>query len=217
MHYHLEIVLPPVDDIEKAIAEILEPFNKNSEDEDGYRNPHAFWDWYVIGGRWSGNKLMATLGKEAIDKFYEALHGNKITVSSLTMGKQTLQPSNQSEIVNKLWNEFFPDFPVKVCPIFDNYKDRYGDIQKFNNVSQTLECLSVIFAALDYKGEKLKAEFLVQDSFWNGVNHVETKWDGTFGGALSMYLDRIANYGAEYQAKVTPTDDWIVVTIDYHR
>lgn len=216
MHYHLEVVLPPVEDVEKVIEEILEPFNENGEDEDGDRNQHSFWDWYVIGGRWSGNKLMAMLDKEDIEKFYKALHDKKITVSSVTFGKQTLSPSSQDKIVNDLWNEFFPDCPIKVCPIFDNYKDNYGDIQKLGEVVGTIKCSSVIFAAPDYKGEKLQARFLIQDEMWNGVSWVKTVWDETFGGALSMYLDHIKHYGDEYKAKATPADDWLVVTVDYH-
>ena len=53
MHYHCEIILPETDDIESAIASVLAPFNENGRN-DYCPDHHAFWDFYAIGGRWSG-------------------------------------------------------------------------------------------------------------------------------------------------------------------
>ena len=39
MHHHLEIVMPPVEDVEKAVSGIMEPFSEYYED-----NTQAFWD-----------------------------------------------------------------------------------------------------------------------------------------------------------------------------
>jgi hypothetical protein len=42
MHSHLEIILPPVDDVENAVKQIMEPFDEAGEEEDGVRNRHSF-------------------------------------------------------------------------------------------------------------------------------------------------------------------------------
>jgi hypothetical protein len=65
MHYLIGVILPFKYDGEKlndAIAEILKPWDENAElvettDDDGdtYRhNPNGKWDWWQLGGRWTG-------------------------------------------------------------------------------------------------------------------------------------------------------------------
>src|SRR5262245_27782076 len=109
MHYHLEVILPPVDNVEQAIGQILEPFDENGKDEDGHRNSHAFWDWYVVGGRWAGAKLQAMLDPKKLEEFNAELTKRKVTVSGIQAGKQELSPASQIPMVDALWNEFFPD------------------------------------------------------------------------------------------------------------
>lgn len=51
-------------DIEEAVAALMGPFDENLEvelihdpdypDEDYMGNPRSFWDWWQIGGRWTG-------------------------------------------------------------------------------------------------------------------------------------------------------------------
>jgi hypothetical protein len=64
MHFLTIVVLPPghTDDIEESVTKMLAPFDENldieSYVEDGetyWRNPQSFWDWWSIGGRWSGH------------------------------------------------------------------------------------------------------------------------------------------------------------------
>ncbi len=108
MHYHLEVILPPVGNIEDAANQILEPFNEQGEDEEGQRNQHAFWDWHVIGGRWAGAKLEAVLDPKKKDEFFAELTKRNITVSGLRAGKEKLEPESQIPMVDAPWNEFFP-------------------------------------------------------------------------------------------------------------
>src|ERR1700689_5540903 len=150
MHYHLEVIMPPADDVRVAITEIMKPFDEGEED-----SHHPFWDWWVIGGRWSGNKLLSTVG--SLDQFYERLKAMKITVSSITCGKQTLSPPDQADKVNALWNEIFPDAPMKECPLFDSYKGGDGDVMAYGELPTSIGCERVIVAAPNYKGEGLEA------------------------------------------------------------
>lgn len=216
MHYHLEIVMPPTDDIETAVSDILLPFSENETDEEGNSNTHAFWDWYKIGGRFSGQKAMAHINPDRLDKFYDALKEKKVTVSCIRTGKQTLSPASQAIMVDELWREWFPESAIKECPLFDNYKGANGDVQKFNEVCHALTAAAVMFAGLNHSGEKLEATYFIQNQMWNGVSWIDTKWDGTFGDAHKMFLEQIEDYNAEYKEKVTPQNDWLVVTVDYH-
>lgn len=84
IHYACEIVIPPTDNIEKSIEEVMRPFSENNEGDDRDRN--AFWYFYVIGGRFSGKKVLARFDKEKMDAFHDELSKRKVTVSSLQCG-----------------------------------------------------------------------------------------------------------------------------------
>ncbi|GAF91717.1 unnamed protein product, partial [marine sediment metagenome] len=98
MHYHCEIILPPTDAVESAIAEIMAPFDENNEDEET-RSP-SFWDWYQIGGRWSGSKLTDHFDKDKLKNFHAELENRKVTVSGFQCGKQDISPASQIPMVD---------------------------------------------------------------------------------------------------------------------
>jgi hypothetical protein len=210
MHYRMEVVLPNVADVETAIAQILEPFSEHNEDA-GY----TFWDWYVIGGRWSGIKLEESLDQENLAKFREKLKEMKVTVSGLRFGKDELQPSSQIPKVDSLWREFFPN-GGESCPFFKHSNNQSGDILAYKDVPQETKCERLIFAGLSYDGKEFEAKEMFQTSFWNSVSHVQTTWDGKFATAASEFHEKLKGYSQEYAEKITPKDDWLVVTVDYH-
>lgn len=47
-HYLAYVIVPPNDDLNKAISLLMEPFDENTH-EDGQ------WDWWQLGGRWCGH------------------------------------------------------------------------------------------------------------------------------------------------------------------
>lgn len=223
MHYHLEVILPPVANLVEAVAQILEPFREEGEDEEGNQNFHAFWDWYVIGGRWAGAKLEATLNLEKKEAFYAELTKRGVTVSGVQAGKQKLQPESQIPMVDALWCEYFPESPLKVCPFFDHFNNQYQnsdgfpDVMRLKDVPRELTASHVIIAGPTWKDdESLEARYMLQDSIWNGVTHVDTKWDGKVQTVIDEHKERLKNAKPEYAAKHIPQDDWLVVTIDYH-
>jgi hypothetical protein len=217
MHYHLEIIMPPTDDVEAAIEQIMKPFDENGDQSNEDHSPkYGFWDYWKVGGRWSGNKLLAGLDPAKLEAFYATLNEKKITVSSFQAGKQALQPADQAEIVDAIWNEFFPQAPTKVCPIFDNYKGSSGDVMELQDVPENLKCSHIIIAGPHYTGDGLEAKHMMQESIWNGVTHCETKWDGTLFSALADNAERLSNARPDYAAKHLPKGDWLVVTVDYH-
>jgi hypothetical protein len=214
MHYHLEIVMPPTTDVMGAVTRIMQPFDENLPETDENKSA-GFWDFWEIGGRWTGEKLLCALGKERVRQFHKLLYDHNVTVSSFQAGKPTLEPASQAEKVNALWNAVFPDAPVKECPLFDNYKGATGDIIQLGECP-AIECSHVIIAGLDYKGEALQALYMLRDSVWNGVTHQDTKWDGTLASALAEWSEKLAGYKEEWRAANTPQPDWLAVTVDYH-
>lgn len=223
MHYQLEIILPPVENIESALEQILQPFNENGEDEDGDSNRHAFWDFYVIGGRWAGAKLEAMLDQDKLSEFRKELATRSITVNGVQFGKPELSPASQIPLVDGLWNEYFPDSPIKVCPLLKHFNSQYKhsdgfpDIMRLKDLPPSLTASHVIIAGPNWEDDgTLEAKYMMQDSIWNGVTHVDAKWDGNVMAVVAEHKSRLASATPEYAAKQTPQDDWLVVTIDYH-
>jgi hypothetical protein len=49
MHYHAEVWIKENEDYESDVNSVLEPFDSNHN-----RMTGGLWDWFQIGGRWSG-------------------------------------------------------------------------------------------------------------------------------------------------------------------
>lgn len=231
MHYHSEIVIPPTSDIEEAVRAVLAPFNEKADDEEDRK--HAFWDWWVIGGRWAGAKAVAKYDPTQLQAFNDWAESQQLTVEGFQTGKPGLKPASQVEKVDAKWNEMFPSEPPMPCPLFAHSNDQYGtglegtlpeDVQEFGDVSPRLTCERVIFAASSYDGVSeswtglISANFLLSQECWNGQNYQRTTWDGTFGAAQALYTKYLERYShnPQYLAACTPTKDWLVVTVDYH-
>src|SRR3954465_14152631 len=109
MHAIAEIVIPPNTDIADAVAQMMNHFKERDDDDNIDENATAdWWDFYVIGGRFSGNKLMASLDPDAIERFYAVMKERSVTVSGLQCGKQELSPASQIPMVDALWRDHFP-------------------------------------------------------------------------------------------------------------
>lgn len=211
MHYHLEVVMPPTADIDKSLISILAPFSEDNEDASC-----AFWDWWQIGGRWSGAKQEAAFPQEKLDAFRQWLTDEGVTVSGLQFGKHELSPADQIPKVDAKWREMFG--VTGPCTMFRhsnaNEKTLAGDVCQLGEVSQ-ITASRVIIAGPAYEGG-VEACFMIEREYWNGVTHVTTAWDGTLQSALTMWKDKCANYGDEWREAHTPKSDWLVVTVDYH-
>lgn len=48
MHYHAEVWVPTLENLQEQIEEILAPYSEHGNNEE------AFFDWWQIGGRWTG-------------------------------------------------------------------------------------------------------------------------------------------------------------------
>ena len=200
MHEMCELIMSPTNnaEIEKTVEKIMASFQELE---------HCFYDYYVIGGRFSGGKRKATLNVDKLNKFYERLKELKVTVSSFVCGKQTLNPESQIPMVDKLWKEMFPESNLDVCPLFSHFNDPYKhsineDVWKFEDLLLDMYVSIVIFA---FEG---KARYILQKEFWNGINYQDTKWDGTIKQALEMYKSNLD--------MPLPEKDWLCITLDCH-
>ncbi len=226
-HYHLEVVMPRVDDVDATVTQILAPFDESGKDDDDYGRRHAFWsywNYWKIGGRWSGAKLLCLLGSDRVTAFEKALHDAGISVSTFRFGKPTLDPASQAEMVNMMWRNAFPDSPVSTCPLFDNYQDRYGDVMPLGKCPKGLTCDSLIIAGPPWTktnesphcSDNLTARYMLHAGLWNGITWQKTTWDKTLSSAVAESIRDLKGARPEYALPRTPTDDWLVVTVDYH-
>ena len=222
MHFHCEIILPPTDDIKTAVAQIMAPFDENLDSDDENASSYRFWDWFVIGGRWSGAHIEAKLGEERLHEFRQKLIDMKVTVSGLQAGKQELSPKDQIPMVDALWRDMFPESGIDVCPLFNHYNDQYSkegmpeDVCLFSERPDGLTAERVIFAINRGEENGFETYHMLQRDFWNGYNHVKSAWDGTINGAVEDYKIWLSRLTEEAREKYTPKDDWLVVTVDYH-
>lgn len=239
MHYRCEIVMPPTDDVRGAIASILRPFSEERPDDatdDDWSPGYGFWDFWVLGGRWAGQKMVEQYGKERVDEFWAWCAEAGIKVSGFVAGKQTIATPEMREQVDAKWSEMFSPAGTMVrCPLFDHANDQLGlrgesalpgDVMLYAEVPDTLTCSRIIFAGPSYDHDStnkampwtgpLKATFMLTDAEWNGVNHMPVRWDGTLGDARRQFEEHFRGYKDEYRRAVTPTGLWLVATVDYH-
>ena len=217
-HYHCEVIIPPTDDVVAAIEQVMQPFDENASADDS--NGHGFWGYYVIGGRYAGSKLLQSIDQEKKAAFEQWLHDQKVTVSGIQFGKQTLQPAAQSAVVDAKWREMFPGTTER-CPFFDHANDQradgadgvlMGDIWPLGT-SLGIKCHRIIFGG----GHDGGADYMLTTREWNGVSIMPVAWDGLIGSALDMRLDELKNRSDVYRARATPDPaTWLAVTVDYH-
>jgi hypothetical protein len=214
------MILPPnTEDIEQAVKDVMDPFCEYNEE-----NYKAFWDWYVIGGRFSGAKTMAKYDKEKMKEFTDWLQEEKVTVSGLVCGKQSLQPSSQIAKVDAKWNELFPqeDGKQEPCLLFSHSgKEHDGDIGTVGTDKDSSP-YRVIVAGPSYETETedwtgpLKAHYMAEQEYWNGVNWIDSQWQGTIADAIQIHHEKLENRKEKVAELMTVTDEWITVTVDYH-
>lgn len=220
-HYIAEIVFPKVGTedgaIQAAVDAVMRDFCDEIYDDDGEeigKEKHAYWwDWYLIGGRFSGHKTEARVGKERIAAFYEILKEHKVTVSNFQCGKQELMPTTQIPLVDELWRKHCPGHGDK-CLLFAHARDQYiksglypDDICTVADIPQELTCDRFIVADwFTFRDEtRLDPKEMYAKEFWNGKTWQNTDFDGTVLSAIER---------AKKDVNIQP--DWLCVTVDYH-
>lgn len=220
MHYQAEIVIPPTKKIQESVGQIMDYFRKEKYDKNGNECgcEADWWDWWVVGGRWSGSKLTARIDPKQLEAFHKALTDAKVTVSSFVCGKEKLQPESQVALVDELWRKHCPG-QGKSCPLFENARDQYGkegyadDVCLVSEIPERLTCSRLIVAEPwhDDKENRLSPKRMVCTEHWNGVEHEKT----IFNGKVKATLAAMRNDEGDWR-KSKHGDHWLVVTVDYH-
>lgn len=213
-HYVAEIVIPPTDNVQESIRQVMEHFC--DEDEDGKKDVSDWWDFWIIGGRFNGHKTTARLDPERLKAFHVLLNELKVTVSGLVCGKEELNPVSQIPMVDALWREWFPGAGA-VCPLFHHSNDQYRkdghypeDVCTVADLPSLLICTRLIVAGPHWQDKtKLEAEHMLVAEFWNRCNWQKTDFDGN----VKAGLEKIAGKKTK-DAPFAP--DWLVATVDYH-
>ena len=214
MHFQCEIIMPAGEDTENRVKEVMAPYHEGREDRTG----HEFWDFWTIGGRFMGRKLMDGFGSKRMDAFFLVLNERGCTVSSFQAGKQELKPTEQIPGVDALWREHFPD-GGDTCPIFNHFQNPQWDTMYLGSCSREMKCARIIFAResqWDETRKEYEPFFMLTEDFYNGVNFEKAAWDKTLGHALELLSQGIKHNQPEAVQHKTPAPDWRVVTVDYH-
>lgn len=216
-HEHNEIIMPPTSDVDAAIGAVMAPFSEHVDEDADTR--FSFWDWYVIGGRWSGAKTESHLDPDDLESFNKWMVDEKVMVSALQFGKQTLADESTKQKVDAKWRELFPDAGPR-CTLFDHSNARNralpGDVCRLYEVSERLTAFRVVIAGPRYTGEGLEAVDRIERTMYNGTWFVDTAWDGNVLGAVERFRERAQRMLEEYRERVMPRHDWLVVTVDSH-
>jgi hypothetical protein len=188
MHYHCEIHLEEIHDLEKQIAEIMAPFEEENND-------NGFWDWYQIGGRYTGR------------------HGNydpeadpaNIEVCTLCQGTgfrndpigqiarkedptYTCNGCGQFDSKSKSWKHS-PQGPGKRVKWPTTWIQHSSNVIPVSETSEDLTCYTLIMNGKAY-----------QQAVWNGNEFAKTDFDG-------KVLPMLKKLGKQ---------DGYLVTVDYH-
>lgn len=210
MHYQLEVILPPGGTtLDEDLALVMDSFREEQEDGDDAPGTADWYDWWEIGGRWSGNHALAHVEPALLAAFREELHQRKVTVSGIQFGKQELSPATQIPEVDRLWREMVPRCGNE-CPLFQHSKPT-GDVCLYSEVSGTLKAKRVIICERREAGG-IRVRRMVVTSLWNGTEHQKTDFDGNVRAFVEA--QRMSESG--WPKPVDVKDDWVAVTIDYH-
>ena len=103
MHYHIEILMPPTDDVEGAVENALAIYGENEDDAEANCVP-TWWDWYEIGGAWLKCKPVGSLGLRHITRLHETPK-DMTCARFLVVGTHDGEPEDVRFMVSKdIWN-----------------------------------------------------------------------------------------------------------------
>lgn len=208
MHFSVYVAIPPGyrGDIEEYVERAMAPFDENGgpqawvadedEEEGGYwTNEQSFWDWYQIGGRWTG-ALDPSYHPERDERNWERCDfcsGTGVRAASgLRDGKPWCNACSSYHTEHGLplgWRVKWPT----------SWADPTGNIARLGDVRRLVEENPPYF---------LLAEGVVRAEVRN------PDWDGQWGEGHPPYL--IDNREEVIKAIVEMSDDVTIVVVDCH-
>ena len=202
MHYHAEVWVPINQNVPEQIEKLLAPHEEKYCGQDacegkksGCETCGGFWDWYAIGGRWTGEH----------DKGYDATkertnyercwlcNGTGLRSDALGIDERKRDPSYTCNGCGKFdrdtgkWSHgpFGPGLALKHAPDFTPHMD----VIPIEVIGDDLTCYTLMVAERVYHQKE-----------WNGDDFIPTGFDGN----VKRKLDEL---------KIR---EGYLVTVDYH-
>jgi len=211
MHYHAEIWLKTNKDVETQIENILRPYDEENKviqeteewtdsngryhEETYWTNPNGFYDWYQIGGRYTGSH-------DNYDPYKDRRNWRTCRLCEGT--------GYRNDTMGKEMREKDPSYTCNACGHYDHKKKQWthgdtpqgmevvwptqfaehkGDIIPVDQVTEDLTCYTLIIS-----------KDILHIKEWTGENFVKTGFDGK----VKQELDQLG------------ITDGYLVTVDYH-
>lgn len=149
MHYHAEVWVHSLNNIEKQVEEAMSPFREEDEDEEA----KGFWDWYQIGGRWKGEHDPTY----HIDK--DPANFETCDLCGGTGKRKDIEVANGCNRCGGTgtamkWPTQWGNHPLDVIPV--------------KNIPNGLNCYTLLIPDVD----------LLHKSEWNGETWIDTEFKG---------------------------------------
>lgn len=165
MHYHCEIWLPEIPEnttleelIQTEMAPFIEEYNEETEELSGW------WDWYALGGRWTG----------AHDGYEPAKDPANYAPCKYCSGTGVRPGSSYFDGTDKPGcnvcnNKYQHTFPGQALNF--RFQPHAGDIIPISQLSEDFTCYRLIAGERMYIAERFNDELPPGEKF-------ETIWDG---------------------------------------
>jgi hypothetical protein len=194
MHYHCEVWVPDKNDYYSQVIKTLDGLH---EEDDG------FYDWWVVGGRWSGEhtlwRLKAKYGGRKINKLYDEFEKKY----GWWINKETNEDKRRKQFEEVFFShipkeEYKELVPSGIVPSWRNHYDMKGyddDIIAVVDIPwKFFTCYTFVLSEF----KKMERKFYHQEN-WNG---------STFQDSEFKVKDILDNEGL--------TNFGYLVTVDYH-
>ena len=205
MHYHLELIMPPspLIQIQERVRELMFPLSQAVAHSEG--TTAYLYDWYQIGGRFAGAKMLGRLDPERLHKFRQELYGEAFTNDArpVVIGQTGLWRTQDLPKVDALWRKWFPEEEIDACPLFDHYPAGDQDICRVDQIPDTLTADAVLV------GNEDKVVFQLITEIWDSTK--QEFQDTGFDGSVLNALRQCRACGVE------PSQNWLAVTLDCHQ
>jgi len=189
MHYHAEIWVPEGQNIGEAVAAAMAPFDENVDYETG------FWDWYQIGGRYTGRHDAEYDPESDPANIEECKQCGGTGFRSDNLGKDARKANPTytcngcgTRDENGVWGHG-PHGPGKSVKSPTSWARYDGDVMPVEKLEDGLTCYTLIVGDTVFHQEK-----------WTGEAWEKTGFDGAV-------LPKLKELGIA---------DGVLVTVDYH-
>jgi len=201
----------------KGIILLFKAETKDDIDVDKFMEPYGdgkVWDWYQIGGRWSGsiNPLFTVFNEKTKEKKKELTAVNK------NIGITDKQINENKEYFQKIWEEIGGTGKNPLS------RDQYKQSEEGNedDIIPLKDCIDIVN---EWGNDKAKHEFIVEET--KKMNEYKAKKDQDMYGYMMIKIGNFIQENFCFDCNVFNTEtydysipkdieNWYAVMIDIH-